>query len=200
MRTAGANAVPAAAGAGGRRVGCGWCRCPVVPVGDPAGAGRGGRQVRAPSRGRWPVRLAARRAVLRGRRPPPAGRLCRVPAGDGVVVGAGAGAVWLVVGRVPRLCDPGRCGHDRCRRAGGTRPRRRTPRPDPGGGGGGVLADPGRDQRAFQPVSFDQLATMVVLWLSLRLALGRGRGRCSGWPSAWGWRSSTRSRSSWSCC
>ena len=26
----------------------------------------------------------------------------------------------------------------------------------------------------FQPVSFDQLATMVVLWLSLRLALGRG--------------------------
>src|SRR5438552_9565374 len=29
----------------------------------------------------------------------------------------------------------------------------------------------------FQPVSFDQLATMVVLWLSLRLALGRG-----SWP------------------
>lgn len=26
----------------------------------------------------------------------------------------------------------------------------------------------------FQPVSFDQLATMVVLWLALRLALGRG--------------------------
>jgi hypothetical protein len=26
----------------------------------------------------------------------------------------------------------------------------------------------------FQPVSFDQLATMLVLWLSLRLALGRG--------------------------
>ncbi|HEY4348400.1 MAG TPA: glycosyltransferase family 39 protein [Gaiellaceae bacterium] len=26
----------------------------------------------------------------------------------------------------------------------------------------------------FQPVSFDQLATMVVLWLTLRLALGRG--------------------------
>jgi 4-amino-4-deoxy-L-arabinose transferase-like glycosyltransferase len=29
----------------------------------------------------------------------------------------------------------------------------------------------------FQPVSFDQLATMVVLWLALRLALGRG-----SWP------------------
>jgi hypothetical protein len=29
----------------------------------------------------------------------------------------------------------------------------------------------------FQPVSFDQLATMMVLWLSLRLALGRG-----SWP------------------
>jgi hypothetical protein len=29
----------------------------------------------------------------------------------------------------------------------------------------------------FQPVSFDQLATMTVLWLSLRLALGRG-----SWP------------------
>jgi hypothetical protein len=26
----------------------------------------------------------------------------------------------------------------------------------------------------FQPVSFDQLATMIVLWLALRLALGRG--------------------------
>ncbi|HST24791.1 MAG TPA: glycosyltransferase family 39 protein [Gaiellaceae bacterium] len=26
----------------------------------------------------------------------------------------------------------------------------------------------------FQPVSFDQLATMIVLWLSVRLALGRG--------------------------
>src|SRR5947209_16750285 len=26
----------------------------------------------------------------------------------------------------------------------------------------------------FQPVSFDQLATMVVLWLALRLAVGRG--------------------------
>src|SRR5215510_468271 len=26
----------------------------------------------------------------------------------------------------------------------------------------------------FQPVSFDQLATMLVLWLALRLALGRG--------------------------
>ena len=29
----------------------------------------------------------------------------------------------------------------------------------------------------FQPVSFDQFATMMVLWLSLRLALGRG-----SWP------------------
>ena len=29
----------------------------------------------------------------------------------------------------------------------------------------------------FQPVSFDQLATMLVLWLALRLALGRG-----SWP------------------
>jgi hypothetical protein len=29
----------------------------------------------------------------------------------------------------------------------------------------------------FQPVAFDQLATMVVLWLALRLALGRG-----SWP------------------
>jgi hypothetical protein len=29
----------------------------------------------------------------------------------------------------------------------------------------------------FQPVSFDQLATMIVLWLGLRLALGRG-----SWP------------------
>jgi MFS family permease len=29
----------------------------------------------------------------------------------------------------------------------------------------------------FQPVSFDQLATMLVLWLTLRLALGRG-----SWP------------------
>jgi 4-amino-4-deoxy-L-arabinose transferase-like glycosyltransferase len=29
----------------------------------------------------------------------------------------------------------------------------------------------------FQPVSFDQLATMVVLWLAIRLALGRG-----SWP------------------
>src|SRR5213595_972619 len=29
----------------------------------------------------------------------------------------------------------------------------------------------------FQPVSFDQLATIVVLWLALRLALGRG-----SWP------------------
>src|SRR5579862_267107 len=29
----------------------------------------------------------------------------------------------------------------------------------------------------FQPVVFDQLATMVVLWLALRLALGRG-----SWP------------------
>jgi Dolichyl-phosphate-mannose-protein mannosyltransferase len=29
----------------------------------------------------------------------------------------------------------------------------------------------------FQPVSYDQLATMVVLWLALRLALGRG-----SWP------------------
>jgi 4-amino-4-deoxy-L-arabinose transferase-like glycosyltransferase len=30
----------------------------------------------------------------------------------------------------------------------------------------------------FQPVSFDQLATMIVLWLALRLALGRG-----SWPA-----------------
>jgi 4-amino-4-deoxy-L-arabinose transferase-like glycosyltransferase len=30
----------------------------------------------------------------------------------------------------------------------------------------------------FQPVSFDQLTTMLVLWLALRLALGRG-----GWPA-----------------
>jgi hypothetical protein len=30
----------------------------------------------------------------------------------------------------------------------------------------------------FQPVSFDQLATMAVLWLALRLALGRG-----SWPA-----------------
>jgi 4-amino-4-deoxy-L-arabinose transferase-like glycosyltransferase len=30
----------------------------------------------------------------------------------------------------------------------------------------------------FQPVSFDQLATMVVLWLALRLALG-----CGSWPA-----------------
>jgi 4-amino-4-deoxy-L-arabinose transferase-like glycosyltransferase len=30
----------------------------------------------------------------------------------------------------------------------------------------------------FQPVSFDQLATMIVLWLALRLALGRG-----SWPT-----------------
>src|ERR1051325_9804819 len=30
----------------------------------------------------------------------------------------------------------------------------------------------------FQPVVFDQLATMVVLWLALRLALGRG-----SWPA-----------------
>jgi 4-amino-4-deoxy-L-arabinose transferase-like glycosyltransferase len=30
----------------------------------------------------------------------------------------------------------------------------------------------------FQPVSFDQLATIVVLWLALRLALGRG-----SWPA-----------------
>src|SRR5207342_3029425 len=29
----------------------------------------------------------------------------------------------------------------------------------------------------FQPVAFDQLMTMVVLWLALRLALGRG-----SWP------------------
>jgi 4-amino-4-deoxy-L-arabinose transferase-like glycosyltransferase len=26
----------------------------------------------------------------------------------------------------------------------------------------------------FQPVSFDQLATMLVLWLALRISLGRG--------------------------
>jgi hypothetical protein len=26
----------------------------------------------------------------------------------------------------------------------------------------------------FQPVALDQLTTMVVLWLALRLALGRG--------------------------
>ena len=29
----------------------------------------------------------------------------------------------------------------------------------------------------FQPISFDQLTTMIVLWLALRLALGRG-----SWP------------------
>jgi 4-amino-4-deoxy-L-arabinose transferase-like glycosyltransferase len=32
----------------------------------------------------------------------------------------------------------------------------------------------------FQPVSFDSLATMVVLWLALRLALGRGSWTCIG--------------------
>ena len=51
----------------------------------------------------------------------------------------------------------------------------------------------------FQPVALDQLTTMVVLWLALRLALGRGSWPRSESPPGSGWRRSTRSRSSSSC-
>jgi hypothetical protein len=47
----------------------------------------------------------------------------------------------------------------------------------------------------FQPVAFDLAATMLVLWLALRLALGRGPGSRSAWRLVWAWRRSTRSRS-----
>ena len=47
----------------------------------------------------------------------------------------------------------------------------------------------------FQPVSFDQLTTMVVLWLALRLALGRGSWPSSGSRPASASRRSTRSPS-----
>ena len=52
--------------------------------------------------------------------------------------------------------------------------RRRTTGTDPRRGAGRALADPDHHERAFQPVSFDQLTTMTLLWLALRLALGRG--------------------------
>src|SRR5207253_4526868 len=43
----------------------------------------------------------------------------------------------------------------------------------------------------FQPVSFDQTATMLVLWLALRVALGRGSwGQPSVSPPASDWRRS----------
>jgi hypothetical protein len=48
----------------------------------------------------------------------------------------------------------------------------------------------------FQPVALDQLTTMVVLWLALRIA---APGRCSGSPSASASRRSTHSPSSSSC-
>jgi 4-amino-4-deoxy-L-arabinose transferase-like glycosyltransferase len=53
----------------------------------------------------------------------------------------------------------------------------------------------------FQPVAFDQLTTMIVLWLAVRLARDEARGRCSVSPPASDWRRNTRSRSfscSWS--
>ena len=52
----------------------------------------------------------------------------------------------------------------------------------------------------FQPVALDQLTTMVVLWLALRLALGAARGRCSESPPVSASRRSTRLPSSSSCC
>src|SRR5438876_994157 len=51
----------------------------------------------------------------------------------------------------------------------------------------------------FQPVSFDQLATMVVLWLALRLALGHGSWPLLGVAAGVGSRRSTRSPSSSRC-
>ena len=51
----------------------------------------------------------------------------------------------------------------------------------------------------FQPVAFDQLTTMVLLWLALRLALGRGSWPLFGVTAGIGLEMSTRSPSS-SCC
>ncbi len=113
-------------------------------------------------------------SCIRRRGPPPAGRVCRVPAGDRVAVGLRSVAVRLVAGRLSSVR---------------------------GSGGGGTIVvaalvardlEGGRSAQTlaavtvgfapiliatnglFQPVSFDQLATIVVLWLALRLALGRG--------------------------
>ena len=55
------------------------------------------------------------------------------------------------------------------RELGGARGRRRSPR-SLVGFSPLLIATNG----LFQPVSFDQLATMVVLWLAVRIALGRG--------------------------
>src|ERR671931_2286074 len=52
----------------------------------------------------------------------------------------------------------------------------------------------------FPPVSFDQLTTMLVLWLALRLALGHGSWPWLGLAAGSGWRPSTPSRSSSPCC
>src|SRR5438270_429989 len=91
---------------------------------------RGRLQVRVARRGREPLRLAVRRAVLRGRRTAPPGRLRRVPAGDGAPVGVRAFRVRLVARRVPAVRDPrgGRDGRGR-----GARRARARRRPAPAG-------------------------------------------------------------------
>ena len=139
-----------------------------------AGARGRRRQVRAHLLGGRPVRLAPRRAVLRGRRAPSSGWLRRVPAGDGASRRARARALRLVARRASAftiLAGAGTVivGALVARELGAAR-RAQLLAAVLVAFAPGMLAT----NWLFQPVVFDQLTTMVVLWLALRLALGRG--------------------------
>ena len=74
-----------------------------APSRTSAGGDRRGVEDRCRPRGRGPVRLASRHAVLRDRGKAPPGRLRRVPARDSAVLRAREGSVRLVLARVPDL-------------------------------------------------------------------------------------------------